>query len=300
MSKPIIKDTFAGGVGGACLVLAGHPLDTIKVRIQTMVTVPGQPPPYTGVLDCAKKMVAAEGPLGLYRGMLAPLMGVTPMYSLCFFGYGIGKKIFCTDRSFKDLELGRIGLAGATSGIFTTPILAPLERLKCILQVQNATPAKPGEVRFKGPWDLGKHIVKHHGIASLNRGYMATNLRDSLASVAYFSTYEYLKAKFRREGETHPGVVATLVAGGLAGMANWVPAIPVDTLKSRLQISPEGKYKNGIRSVAAEIFAEHGTVGGIKVLYRGTGPVMIRAFPANAACFLGYETAIRFINSVWP
>jgi len=82
-------------------------------------------------------------------------------------------------------------------------------------------------------------------------------------------------------------------------MANWVPAIPVDTLKSRLQIAPEGKYPSGIRSVAAEIFNEHGLLKGIAVLYRGTAPVMVRAFPANAACFLGYETALRLINSVW-
>jgi len=32
-------------------------------------------------------------PLGLYRGMAAPLIGVTPMYALCFFGYGLGQKL---------------------------------------------------------------------------------------------------------------------------------------------------------------------------------------------------------------
>jgi hypothetical protein len=29
--KDPIKEFLAGGVGGSCLVLAGHPLDTIKV-----------------------------------------------------------------------------------------------------------------------------------------------------------------------------------------------------------------------------------------------------------------------------
>jgi solute carrier family 25 carnitine/acylcarnitine transporter 20/29 len=58
---------LAGGFGGACLVLVGHPLDTIKVRIQTMVVEPGKEAPYKGTVDCAKKIIAKEGPLGLYR-----------------------------------------------------------------------------------------------------------------------------------------------------------------------------------------------------------------------------------------
>jgi len=289
----ILKDTIAGGAGGACLVIIGHPLDTIKVRFQTMQIVPGQTPPYTGVIDCATKIIAKEGVLGLYKGMLAPLLGVTPMYSLCFFGYGIGKKIFTTRETYsrqspKDLML--IGLAGATSGFFTTPILAPLERLKCILQIQNMNPPVEGEKRFKGPVDLGKHILKEGGIRSLNRGYWATNVRDSLGSVAYFSVYEVLKRKFKDYGS-----IGILCAGGFAGMANWLPALPVDTLKSRLQTAPEGKY-TGVRQVAAEIFAKEGTAGGFKTLYRGIGPVMVRAFPANAACFWGYETVRKLLG----
>lgn len=33
---------LAGGFGGSCLVIVGQPLDTIKVRIQTMEVVPGK------------------------------------------------------------------------------------------------------------------------------------------------------------------------------------------------------------------------------------------------------------------
>jgi hypothetical protein len=47
----------------ACVwqVLVGHPLDTIKVRIQTMEVIPGQPPPYKGMADCASQIVKKEG-----------------------------------------------------------------------------------------------------------------------------------------------------------------------------------------------------------------------------------------------
>jgi solute carrier family 25 carnitine/acylcarnitine transporter 20/29 len=289
----VLKDTIAGGVGGACLVLVGHPLDLIKVRFQTM-----QGNLYSGVVDCAVKIFKAEGIRGLYRGMAAPLVTVTPMYSLCFLGYSVGKWIFTTPETYKNLyftDLVKIGLAGATSGFFTTPILAPMERVKCILQIQNMHPPKEGEIRFKGSYDLASHILKTGGLRSLNRGYLATNLRDSLASVAYFSVYEVLKRKFTPEGKKGPSVLGTLMAGGFAGMANWVPAIPVDTLKSRLQTAPEGKYPNGIRSVAAEIFQAQGYTRGFLTLYSGIKPVMIRAFPANAACFLGYETARKFL-----
>lgn len=112
----LFKSFVAGGVGGMSLVLVGHPLDTIKVRVQTMTIVPGQPPPYAGVIDCAKKIIAKvctcrmahvvkEGFKGLYRGMSAPLYGVTPMYSLCFLGYGVGKKIFCDDDAFEKINV---------------------------------------------------------------------------------------------------------------------------------------------------------------------------------------------------
>ena len=35
---------------------------------------------------------------------------------------------------------------------------------------------------------------------------------------------------------------------------------------------------------------------GPSALFRGFVPVMVRAFPANAACFVGYESAIRVLD----
>ncbi|MGH0186702.1 UNVERIFIED_CONTAM: hypothetical protein FKN15_022289 [Acipenser sinensis] len=87
-----LKNFFAGGFGGVCLVFTGHPLDTIKVRLQTQPKpTPGQPLLYSGTFDCFKKTLIKEGVSGLYRGMVAPIIGVTPMFAVCFFGFGLGK-----------------------------------------------------------------------------------------------------------------------------------------------------------------------------------------------------------------
>ncbi len=53
-------------------------------------------------------------------------------------------------------NLTRIGLAGAASGLFTTPILAPGERIKCMLQTQKAGP--DGKMKYSGPSDCAKKV----------------------------------------------------------------------------------------------------------------------------------------------
>ena len=51
-----------------------------------------------------------------------------------------------------------------------------------------------------------------------------------------------------------------------------------------------------MRSVFKELMAKEGPLA----LYKGVTPVMLRAFPANAACFIGFEMFMRFLNNVAP
>lgn len=50
----------------------------------------------------------------------------------------------------------------------------------------------------------------------------------------YFLTYECLKEQFTPEGGKL-SLPATIIAGGFAGIANWLVGMPPDILKSRLQ-----------------------------------------------------------------
>ena len=57
-----LKSFLSGGFGGVCLVFVGHPLDLIKVRLQTMpVPAAGEKPMYTGMADVFRKTLAADG-----------------------------------------------------------------------------------------------------------------------------------------------------------------------------------------------------------------------------------------------
>ena len=70
-----LRSFTAGGFGGVCAVVVGHPFDLVKVRMQTAADGV-----YSSALDVVRKSVAKDGlRRGLYAGVSAPLVGVTPM-----------------------------------------------------------------------------------------------------------------------------------------------------------------------------------------------------------------------------
>ncbi|XP_015117777.1 congested-like trachea protein [Diachasma alloeum] len=285
-----VKYFISGGVGGIFTVITGHPLDTIKVRLQTAPKpAPGESPLYKGTWDCATKTVTKEGLRGLYKGMGAPLTGVAPIFAMSFLGYGVGKKL---QQKSDDEKLTPLQLfyAGAFSGIFTTAIMAPGERIKCLLQIQHGQAV----AKYNGPVDCVKQLYKEGGIRSIYKGTGATLLRDVPASGMYFLTYEGIQRLMAEDGQKL-SLWSTIFAGGCAGIANWIVGMPPDVLKSRFQTAPEGTFK-GIGEVFKQLMHEEGP----RALYKGVVPVMLRAFPANAACFLGFEIALKGLNWAAP
>lgn len=280
-----------GGFGGICTVVVGHPLDTIKVRLQTMpIPAAGQQALYKGTFDCFKKTISNEGFKGLYKGMGAPLAGVAPIFAISFMGYGVGKQIFGpSSGSNEKFTYTQYLTAGAFSGIFTTLIMAPGERIKCLLQIQQGSHTPKV---YDGPIDVVKKLYKQGGVKSIYRGSVATLLRDVPASGMYFLTYEAIKDYVTDHGKHEPSILGTICAGGSAGIANWLVGMPADVLKSRLQTAPEGTYPNGMRDVFKVLIKTEG----VGALYKGLTPVLLRAFPANAACFVGFEMCRRFLH----
>lgn len=293
-----LRNLVAGGVGGICAVIVGHPFDLVKVRMQT-----AERGVYSSALDVARKTIAREGlARGLYAGVSAPLVGVTPMFMVSFWGYGVGKQLvesFSPTPVARDqagnpqYTIGQVSTAGFLSAIPMTAITAPFERVKVLLQLQGQKELKPGEKpKYANGLDVVRQLYREGGLRSVFRGSAMTLARDGPGSAAYFATYEYVKRSLTpKDANGHPtgglSLSAVLVAGGAAGVAMWIPVFPIDTVKSRLQSAEEGSRA----SIMGTIRGVYKSGGGIRAFFPGFGPALARAVPANAATFLGVELA---------
>uniref|UniRef100_A0A8D2GC58 Mitochondrial S-adenosylmethionine carrier protein n=1 Tax=Theropithecus gelada TaxID=9565 RepID=A0A8D2GC58_THEGE len=77
-----------------------------------------------------------------------------------------------------------------------------------------------------------------------------------------------------------PGFMASLVAGGVAGVSVDLILFPLDTIKTRLQ-SPQGFNK----------------AGGFRGIYAGVPSAAVGSFPNAAAFFITYEYVKWFLHT---
>jgi len=164
-----------------------------------------------------------------------------------------------------------------------------VERIKVVLQVQG----QGGGTNYSGPVAAVRALYKEGGIRSIFRGSVATLARDGPGSAAYFVAYELAKKALTPANQptSQLNLGAIIIAGGTAGIAMWSIAIPPDVIKSRIQSAPHGTY-SGFTDCIRKTIAKDG----VKALWKGFGPAMARAFPANAATFLGVEASRNLMD----
>lgn len=256
-------------------------MDTIKVKMQRMAApLPGQPPLYTGAMDALRKAVAAEGVLGLYAGIQAPLPFVA-LFNATLFTVNTGMRgIVGGGRSDSDLSIPEIGASAVGAGAAVAFIACPTELVKCRLQ------AEPGV--HAGAIDVTRKVFAAKGIPGLFRGMGATLAREIPGNSLYFMSYVGMQRAFTPPGGSPKdlGLDKLLFAGGMAGVAFWLPCYPIDAAKTRLQTDSvmNPQYRGLVDCIRKVVRTE-----GVGALYRGVGPCLFRAFPANAATFVTYE-----------
>jgi solute carrier family 25 (mitochondrial carnitine/acylcarnitine transporter), member 20/29 len=288
---PIAVDLFAGTLAGVAQLAVGHPFDTVKVKLQNMAAAqPGQAPLYASALDAARKTVAADGPLGLYAGVSAPLAFVAVFNAVLFAANATMRTLVARpgQSHVDDLSMPQLAACGAGAGFAVAWVATPTELVKCRLQSQATAPAARV---YAGPIDCARQVAAARGFGGLYKGLGATLLRELPANAVYFGTYEACKrAQIPKHATSTDalGPGALVLSGGTAGIAFWAGVYPVDVIKTRLQTDSDlnPRYR-GILDCARQTIKTEG----FGALYRGVGPCLARAFPANGVTFLVFEWA---------
>jgi len=287
-----VKSFLAGWAGGVGILAVGHPFDTVKTRLQDMPKPkPGEAPLYTGALDCAKKTIKIDGPLGLYKGVIGPFWSMGPVFALYFVSFdqaelAIRKLTGNVGPNKKNLTIPQILICSGFTGVVGTSVCAPAELLK--IRQQTAL-ARGLDSSFMGAC---KALWAEGGITKFYTGAGATMVRDVPGSMAWFGAYEIAKMNICTDPK-HPTIGQALFSGGCGGLGMWVTALPLDCVKTRIQADRTGSMS--WLGCARQIFSE----GGPAAFYKGFAPIILRAFPANAACFACKEMAQKGLDKMF-
>ncbi|KAK7138214.1 hypothetical protein R3I94_013749 [Phoxinus phoxinus] len=303
-----LDDFIAGWIGGASSVIVGHPLDTVKTRLQT-----GNG--YTNTLHCIVSIYKKENVTGFFKGLSFPLASITLYNSVVFGVFSNTQRLISRYRygdSRHPCSMLDLTVASMLTGLVSVGVGAPVDLVKIRLQMQaqsvlaeNFNIAGNGSVPlrsmgmesqslYRGPLHCISTVLQNEGIQGLYRGAGAMILRDIPGYTLYFIPYTLFCNWLNPDGNGTPNPCSIWLAGGLAGSISWVTATPTDVVKSRLQADAmqQRKYK-GIMDCIMQSYKTEG----IHVFFRGATVNAIRGFPMCATMFLGYELSLQFFRS---
>ncbi|OQR86932.1 Mitochondrial Carrier (MC) Family [Achlya hypogyna] len=269
----ITEAVIAGSVSGMSSVVVCHPLDTIRTRLQhnasrsfSMVV--------TGTLR-------SEGLRGLYSGFLPP-----------FFSQAVYKSvIFTTQAKVRQLIAANVIdpsplfstiVSGAVAGAVNASLVAPVELVRNRLQVQGTTASQ----QYSGTFDVIAKVIKREGVLSLWKGLSATVTRDALGVGLYFVGFDLAKTHLPDEWNPTSRV---LVAGAIGGISFWAIALPFDTIKTVIQVSPQtsqGMVATGLALVRRE---------GLGRIFHGWQAAFSRGIPGAAITFYAYDSTMAYL-----
>ena len=178
----------------------------------------------------------------------------------------------------------QFGAAAVTRAAVGT-VLCPLTVIKTRMEWELKSKG------HNGLYNVAFRIWKQEGVAGWTRGLGPTLLRDAPASGLYFMMYTQFKdILLKKEGDTIAtySTSVNLVSGFLAGILTSIVTHPVDTLKTRMQLQPEGhtlEYRMSLWTATKRLYAEEGLCG----FFRGLAPRLIRRAGTRACTWTLFE-----------
>merc|ERR1712038_1674765 len=164
---------------------------------------------------------------------------------------------------------------GGVSGAVAKTITAPIERIKLVVQTQDANPKiRSGEVpRYKGMVDCAQRIHAEQGMRRFWDGNFTNCIRyfpTQAFNLAFKDTFKKMFPKYNPKTEFGKFFGANLVSGGMAAAGGLTIVYPLDYARTRLA-SDVGSGKKSFTGLGDCIKKTAAGPGGPLALYTGFG-----------------------------
>ncbi|KAH8362307.1 hypothetical protein KR200_007420 [Drosophila serrata] len=259
---------YFGGVASSMAALITHPLDLMKVLIQTQAEK-------LSMLATARKIIKEQGILAMYNGISASMLRQYT-YTLSRFGiYQVGSEMMDTSTMQRKTALAAV--AGGLGGF----VGAPADLINVRLQNDVKLPEEKRR-NYKHAIDGLVRITREEGWRTLYNGSSMTALRGMGMTVGQIAFYEQSKDILVDLGMP-PNMGTYITASIISATAATVLTQPLDVVKTRRMNARAGEY-SGLADVIIKTFKE-----GPLAFYKGVVPAFARLMPHTVLLFLSLE-----------
>ena len=183
--------------------------------------------------------------------------------------------------------------AGGLAGVTARTMVAPIDRVKILMQTQHvaAQGSKANANKYNGLLQSLRLIIAEDGVRGLWRSNFANVVRVAPYSATQFASYDFYKNKLgldaeRKKGDAKPSFreqfMQRILCGGLAGLTATTVTHPLDLIRLRVATDREVK---GISDAFFQILKEGGPIN----LYRGWVPTVVSLCPFIAVNFTAFD-----------
>jgi solute carrier family 25 (adenine nucleotide translocator) protein 4/5/6/31 len=197
----------------------------------------------------------------------------------------------------KEFNLRKFGIdlaSGGLSAAVSKTAVAPIERVKLLLQVQDVSASIAVDKRYKGIIDVLVRVPKEQGFAALWRGNLANVIRYFPTQALNFAFNDIYKGIFLKGVDKKKDFwkffAGNLASGGAAGATSLCVVYPLDFARTRLAAdvgTGASREFKGLADCLVKIVKSDGPIG----LYRGFFVSVQGIIIYRAAYFGMFDTA---------
>lgn len=226
---------YFGGIASAMSSCCTHPLDLLKVHLQTHHGT------NLKMTTLFVNVVRTDGFLALYNGVSAALLRQLT-YSLTRFAIydSVKSHLRKNDHTIPFYE--KVVLAGVSGGI-AGMVSAPADLVNVRMQNDMKLPEYQRR-NYKHALDGLWRVFQEEGIRNMYAGVSMACSKTALVTIGQLACYDQYKSGLLLSGYFYDNIITHLTAGIMAGISATVLTMPVDVMKTRMMNASPGTYKN--------------------------------------------------------